>query len=96
MRWDDFRRSDNVEDRRDAGGETGGGGFRMPIVGGGLSLGGLVVLGIVSLVFGINPLALLGLMSDGTPPGYLPDSAPRFTRVAIPPILFRRKVFAAT
>jgi len=45
MRWDDFRRSENVEDARDGGG--GGGGFGLPIGGGGLGIGTIVVLGLV-------------------------------------------------
>ncbi len=40
MRWDDFRRSDNVEDRR---GETDGGG-------GGFNLGGTGNLGIGAII----------------------------------------------
>ncbi|MBS7538752.1 KPN_02809 family neutral zinc metallopeptidase [Ancylobacter lacus] len=57
MRWEDFRRSDNVEDRRGAGGGFGGGGgFR----GGGLGLGGLIVVGLLAWATGINPAILLG------------------------------------
>ena len=59
MRWGDMRRSENVEDR--GGMARGGGGF--PIGGGGMRIGGgtLVVLLILSLVFGINPLEFLGM-----------------------------------
>ncbi len=40
MRWDDFRRSDNVEDDRDvSGGGGSGGGFGIPMGGGGLGIG---------------------------------------------------------
>ena len=43
MRYDDFRRSDDVEDRRDEGGGGfgggGGGGFGLPMGGGGLGIG---------------------------------------------------------
>jgi uncharacterized protein len=65
MRWGDFRRSDNVEDRTD--GDAGGGGFPG---GGGIRLGGgaLVVIVIASLVFGVNPLELIGLVESGGPP----------------------------
>ena len=35
MRWDDFRRSDNVEDSRGDDGGFGGGGMGIPIGGGG-------------------------------------------------------------
>lgn len=58
MRWDDFRQSDNVEDRRGGGG--GGGGFGLPIGRGGIGIGGLIVVGLLSWATGINPLVLLG------------------------------------
>ncbi|MBN8939468.1 MAG: neutral zinc metallopeptidase [Rhizobiales bacterium] len=56
MRYDDFRRSENVEDRRGGGG--GGGG----IPGGpaGLGIGGMIVIGLISYVTGINPAILIG------------------------------------
>ena len=65
MRLDNEKPSDNVEDRR---GRNSGfpfprrGGVRIPIGGrrGGLSLGALVVLLIIMVVFGINPLDMLG------------------------------------
>jgi predicted metalloprotease len=58
MRWDDFRRSGNVEDRR---GEAGGGGFRMPGgLGGGLGIGGLIIVGVVAWALGIDPRLLIG------------------------------------
>ena len=57
MRWEDFRSSDNVEDRRGEGG--GGGGF--PGGGaGGLGIGTIVVLCIIGWVTGINPAVLIG------------------------------------
>ncbi len=60
MRWEDFRQSDNVEDRRgDPGG--GGGGFSLPIGGGGgLGIGTIIVLGIIGYMFGIDPRILIG------------------------------------
>src|SRR6185369_8426694 len=56
MRWDDFRRSDNVED---AGGESGGGGFGLPVGGGGLGIGTVVVLGLIGWALGIDPSILI-------------------------------------
>jgi len=67
MRWDDFRRSDNVED-------AGGGGF-----GGGFRLGGgaIVVVIVVSLLLGKNPLDVLQLLETGAPPvAQAPSRAP--------------------
>ncbi len=59
MRWDDFRRSDNVEDDRDGGGSGGGGGFGLPMGGGGLGIGAVVVLSLVGWAFGIDPSILI-------------------------------------
>lgn len=56
MRWDDFRRSDNVDDLR---GEGGGGGFRFPGGGGGIGIGGLIVVGLVSWALGVDPRLIL-------------------------------------
>jgi predicted metalloprotease len=68
MRWGDMRRSENVEDR---GGMSGGFGGGMPL-GGGMKIGGgtLIVIVILSLIFGINPLTFLGMGAPevGSPP----------------------------
>ena len=58
MRWDDFRRSDNVEDDR-GGGYAGGGGFSLP-GGGGLGIGTLIVLCLIGWATGIDPSILIG------------------------------------
>ncbi len=61
MRWDDFRRSDNVEDDRDGSGfGGGGGGFGLPMGGSGLGIGAVVVLGLIGWMFGIDPSVLIG------------------------------------
>src|SRR6185503_4542756 len=61
------RESENVEDRRSEGGggmfSRGGGG--LPI-GGGLSITSMIVIGVVCLMLGINPLELLS-SGDGIP-----------------------------
>ncbi|MBB6309347.1 KPN_02809 family neutral zinc metallopeptidase [Xanthobacter tagetidis] len=56
MRWDDFRSSDNVEDRRGGG----GGGFQMPGGRGGLGIGTIIVVGLIGWALGINPVVLIG------------------------------------
>ncbi|WP_315706727.1 MULTISPECIES: neutral zinc metallopeptidase [unclassified Bradyrhizobium] len=58
MRYDDFRRSDDVEDRRDEGGM--GGGMGLPMGGGGLGIGTIIVLGLIGYAFGIDPRILIG------------------------------------
>src|SRR5579862_7465978 len=60
MRYDDFRRSDDIDDRRDDGG-GGGGGIGLPIGGGGgLGIGTIIVLGLIGYAFGIDPRVLIG------------------------------------
>src|SRR5580693_1162435 len=62
MQYDDFRRSSDIEDRRDdsGGGMGGGGGLGLPMGGGGLGIGTLIVLGLVGYAFGIDPRILIG------------------------------------
>ena len=61
MQYDDFRRSSDIEDRRDdSGGGGGGGGFGLPMGGGGLGIGTIIVLGLISYAFGIDPRILIG------------------------------------
>ena len=55
MRWDDFRRSDNIEDDRGASG-----GFSMPGRTGGLGIGAVVALGLIGWALGIDPSVLIG------------------------------------
>ena len=78
MRWGDMRRSENVEDRsgmRPRGGGIGGGGMK-------IGLGGIILVLIASVLFGINPFTLLGGMSgpepapQSAPPGYGPQVGP--------------------
>jgi len=73
MKWDDFRRSDNVED---AG--PGGGGGGMPF-GGGFRLGGgaIIAIVVISLLLGKNPLEILSLLDgSGTAPTQSSVQAP--------------------
>src|ERR1700738_2184022 len=87
MRYDDFRRSDDIDDRRgdDGGGMGGGGGCGIPMGGGGLGIGTIIVLGLVGSPFGIDPRILIGgaeiLTGGGQAPSYQSDrrSAPAKT-----------------
>ncbi len=92
MRWGDYRRSDNVEDRTEGAPEGSGGGGGLPF--GGLHIGGgaLIILVIVGMLFGINPLDMLGLLSGGggsvqqqqaAPPRYAPQSGPSSSTAAV-------------
>jgi predicted metalloprotease len=62
MLWRGGRRSDNIEDRRGAGG-FGGGGFG----GGGIKIGGLgiVVVLLIGMFFGVDPTTLLSQLEGG-------------------------------
>ncbi len=66
MEWQNFRRSDNVEDRRgdsDSGDPaSGGGGFSLPggLGAGHLSLGVIIVIGLIGWALGIDPRVLIG------------------------------------
>ena len=74
MRWGDMRESDNVEDRTGMPGPGGGGGFGF----GGMRLGvgSIIVIVIASLLFGINPLEMLGIVGGGGPVTQAPPTAP--------------------
>jgi predicted metalloprotease len=78
MKWNRDESDENVEDRRD---ETGGGGGGFSGGGGGmkLGLGGLVVVGLLSLVFRQNFFALLD-SGPGPAPQASTRSAPRAAR----------------
>jgi predicted metalloprotease len=68
MRLDDMDTNIDVEDQGRGGGGGGFGGFGFPMGGGGgiglgrggLGCGGIVLLLVASLIFGVNPMALLG------------------------------------
>jgi predicted metalloprotease len=64
MRWDDFRRSSNVEDERGSGGGMPGGA-------GGIGLGTIIVLGLIGWALGIDPSVLINgaqILSGGGAP----------------------------
>ena len=61
MRWEDFRSSENVEDRR---------GMGMPGGAGGLGIGTVIILGLIGWVLGIHRRILIGgaeMVSRGSP-----------------------------
>jgi uncharacterized protein len=77
MRWDDFRRSENVEDSRGSGGFSGG----FPGRAGGLGLGTVIILGLLGWAFGIDPSVLIGgaeILTGGSQPSQQ-QPAPRGT-----------------
>jgi predicted metalloprotease len=72
MRWDDFRRSGNVEDRRG----SGGGGFGRA---GGVGIGTVLVLGLLGWALGIDPRILIGgaeILTGGGPGYQAPTQQP--------------------
>ena len=89
MRYDDFRRSDDIEDRRDDSGGMmggGGGGMGLPIGGGGLGIGTIIVLGLISYAFGIDPRILIGgaEILNGGGQSYQTDRAPSSAKRGAP------------
>jgi uncharacterized protein len=90
MRLDDARESENVEDRRGMGGR----GFR-PGVAGGLGIGGVILLLVVSYFLGVDPSQLLndsGVSTGGGPPASTPAGPPG----SDPAGEFVRKILADT
>jgi uncharacterized protein len=85
MRWENLPGSDNIEDRRGEEGGGGRGGFGLPIGGGGIGIGTLVVLGLVGWALGIDPRLLIGgaeILSGGgsqTEQHYQPSGQARRT-----------------
>jgi uncharacterized protein len=90
MRLDDARQSENVEDRRGMGGR----GFR-PGGAGGLGIGGVILLLVVSYFLGVDPSQLLndsGVSTGGEPPASAPAGPPG----SDPAAEFARKILADT
>jgi uncharacterized protein len=70
MKWEDYRQSDNIEDRR---GDPGGGGGMISSIGGGgrLGIGAIIILGLIGYIFGIDPRILIGgaeMLNNGISP----------------------------
>jgi uncharacterized protein len=75
MRTDDFRPSDNVEDDRAASASRGG----IPGGAGGLGIGTVIIIGLISWYFGIDPSVLLNgaqILTGGTPSQQTSDAPP--------------------
>ena len=98
MKWEGNRQSDNVEDRRNDGGDAGG---RRPMIGRrGIGVGTIVIALVAGWVFGINPLTVLGMLSGGDPgpTSSAPAAQPAGPRepAADPATAFARTVLADT
>lgn len=70
MRWRGRKGSSNIEDRRGSGGLGRGGRIRIPMGAGGRragfgGIGFIIFIVIISAVFGINPMKLLGGLPGG-------------------------------
>jgi predicted metalloprotease len=81
MKWEDFRQSENIDDRRGDG--DGGFGGGPPIGGGGgLGIGAIIVLGLLSWAIGVDPRLLIGgaeMIAGGRAPQsqYVEQARPR-------------------
>lgn len=58
MRWDDFRSSENIEDRR-GDGPLAGPGFPLPTGRGGMGIGTIIIVGLIAWAVGIDPRIIL-------------------------------------
>jgi predicted metalloprotease len=77
MKWEDYRMSENVDDRRGGGGGGGGG-----VSGSGLGIGTMVVLGLLGWALGVDPRMLIAgaeMMGGGRSPtsSYSEQQRPR-------------------
>ncbi len=78
MRWDDFRRSDNVEDDREQSASRGG--FGLPGGAGGLGIGTIIILGLIGWALGIDPSVLINgaqILSGGGAPSQQGSPSPQ-------------------
>src|SRR5205814_6978713 len=93
MRWQDYRRSDNVEEGSSSGPSMFGGGLR-------LSAGAIILVVVVSLLLGKNPLEMLALLTgDGGGPvvqTQAPQTAPRAPAANDPQTEFVARVLGDT
>jgi predicted metalloprotease len=93
MRWQDYRRSDNVEEGSSSGPSMFGGGLR-------LSGGAIILVVVVSLLLGKNPLEMLALLTgDGGGPvvqTQAPQAAPRAPAANDPQTEFVARVLGDT
>ena len=62
MRMDDYRESDNIEDRRGSRSSSGSG---LRLGGGRMGLGTIAIALVASYFLGINPLTVINLLSGG-------------------------------
>jgi predicted metalloprotease len=102
MRLDDERESGNVEDRRgmDTGGmDMGRRGIGIPLGTGGLGLGGILLLLVLSYALGVDPLSLLSTdpsVDSGAPTSSSPGRSPGGVLERDPGAVFASKILADT
>ena len=73
MRWEDFRMSENIEDRRG----MGGGGLGIPMGRGGAGIGTIIILTLAGWALGIDPRILIGGYESATGGGRTQVEQPR-------------------
>lgn len=92
MRMDDYRNSDNVEDRR--GSSMGGGGVRLG--GGRLGPGTIAIALVASYFLGVNPLTVINMLAGGGMPAIEQQAPAAAPPVDDPTAQFVSKVLAST
>ena len=92
MRMDDYRHSDNVEDRR--GSRMSSGGVRLG--GGRLGLGTIAIALVASYFLGVNPLTVINMLAGGGMPAIEQQAPAAAPPVDDPTAQFVSKVLAST
>ena len=92
MRMDDYRHSDNIEDRR--GSRMSGGGVRLG--GGRLGLGTIAIALVASYFLGVNPLTVINMLAGGGMPAIEQQAPAAAPPVDDPNAQFVSKVLAST
>ncbi|WP_205204563.1 KPN_02809 family neutral zinc metallopeptidase [Azonexus hydrophilus] len=92
MRMDDYRHSDNIEDRR--GSRMSGGGVRLG--GGRLGLGTIAIALVASYFLGVNPLTVINMLAGGGMPAIEQQAPAAAPPVDDPTAQFVSKVLAST
>ncbi len=90
MRMDDYRESDNVEDRRRG---SGGG---LSFGGGRLGIGSIVIALVASYFLGVNPLTVLNLLSGGGMPAVEQQAPAQRPPASDETAIFVSRVLAST
>lgn len=97
MEWEKSRESDNVVEESGPQVEFGNGGGRRPAAGIPLSLGGIAIIVVAGLLFGVNPIEILSVL-DGSSSGFSATSSQPTSPISSsdPQVRFVRSILGST